>query len=117
MNCYICGRENAEKHHIVFKSQGGLDIEVNYIWLCYEHHRGNNGPHMSHKIDLSYKKEVQRQLYELFKEGETYQIKEIAAKIHYNKKRLENKFKDVFNHCGEYKTEDIIRKLMGGKLY
>lgn len=117
MYCQVCGRPHAEKHHIVFKSQGGLDIKINYKWLCYEHHRGNDGPHMNHSTDMRYKCELQERLFEVLAKKEEYQIKEVAALIGYDKNRLEKKFRDVENHCGEYKTEDIVRKLMGGKIY
>lgn len=29
-----------EKHNIVFKSQGGIDFELNYKYLYSEDHRG-----------------------------------------------------------------------------
>lgn len=117
MYCQKCGRPNAEKHHIVFKSQGGLDIKVNYKWLCYECHRGNNGPHLNRERDLELKREEQERLFLLFKEEERYQIKEIAEKIGYDRKRLEKRFEKVRNCCGEYEAEDIVRRLMGGKIY
>ena len=33
------------KHHIVFKSQGGLDFSLNLIRLRQEGHEGDKGPH------------------------------------------------------------------------
>lgn len=38
-----CGKPG-QRHHIVFRSQGGLDIPVNYKYLCPEHHTGNESP-------------------------------------------------------------------------
>ena len=35
------------KHHIVFRSQGGLDFDLNMIELTQEEHEGNHGPHQS----------------------------------------------------------------------
>ena len=29
-----------QRHHIVFRSQGGLDIPMNFKYLCPEHHTG-----------------------------------------------------------------------------
>ena len=115
--CEECGKYYAEKHHIVFRSQGGLDIEVNYKYLCSEHHRGKDSPHMKKTINEKYKKEMQNKLFEMFGKKDTYQVKEIAEIIGYDRKRLEKKFDKVKNHCGEYAVEDIIRKLMGGKIY
>ena len=66
MYCEICGKEPAERHHIVFKSQGGLDIDVNFIYLCPEHHRGPEGPHMCKKTDLMYKQIEQEKLFKMF---------------------------------------------------
>ena len=31
-----------QRHHIVFRSQGGLDIPINFKYLCPEHHTGKN---------------------------------------------------------------------------
>ena len=36
-----------QRHHIVFRSQGGLDIPMNFKYLCPEHHTGKNNPHGS----------------------------------------------------------------------
>ena len=55
--CEICNKP-ADIHHIVHRSEGGLDIEINYKYLCNEHHRGKNGPHHSIEIDLKYKLDI-----------------------------------------------------------
>lgn len=47
-----------EKHHIVFKSQMGLDFELNYKYLTSEDHRGNEGPHKNREKNLEYKREL-----------------------------------------------------------
>lgn len=117
MYCEICGKEPAERHHIVFKSQGGLDIDVNFIYLCPEHHRGPEGPHMCKKTDLMYKQIEQEKLFKMFGAKATFKIKEISGIIRHDKKRLERKFVKVKNHCGEYAAVDIVRALMGGRLY
>lgn len=107
----------AQRHHIVFRSQGGLDIELNYKDLCAIHHNmSRQGPHQNREIDLKYKRELQDQYFKLFTE-ESYIISEIAELIGYNKNRLEKRFKAVPQRAGRYKREDIIRALMGGKLY
>ncbi len=104
------------KHHIVFRSQGGLDFELNYKYLTLEEHEGNNGPHLNRKIDLIYKKEMQDRLCRVFKNTE-YSNKEIASVLGKSTKYIEKHFKRVPSAAGLYQREDIIRKLMGGKLY
>ena len=44
---------------VIFKSQGGLDFELNYKRLTPEQHRGDLGPHKCRKTDLRYKRELQ----------------------------------------------------------
>lgn len=78
-----------QRHHIVFRSQGGLDIDLNYKYLCAEHHNmGNCSPHMSREIDIGYKIELQRKFYRLFHEAR-YTIGEIAELLGCQKKTLE----------------------------
>lgn len=105
-----------QRHHIVFRSQGGLDIPMNFKYLCPEHHTGKNSPHGSRVVDLKYKAEEQEKLFTIFTE-ETYTIKQIAELIGYDKKRLEKRFAKVRSRAGSYEREDIIRALMGGRLY
>lgn len=105
-----------QRHHIVFRSQGGLDIPMNFKYLCPEHHTGKNSPHGSRAVDLKYKAEEQEKLFAIFTE-ETYTIKQIAELIGYDKKRLEKRFAKVRSCAGSYEREDIIRALMGGRLY
>ena len=105
-----------QRHHIVYRSQGGLDIPINFKYLCPEHHTGKNSPHGSRAVDLKYKAEEQEKLFSIFTE-ETYTIKQIIQMIGHDKKRLEKKFEKVRNCAGSYAREDIIRALMGGKLY
>lgn len=104
------------KHHVVFRSQGGLDFELNYKYLSLEAHEGSAGPHLNRKVDLIYKKELQDKLENVFTE-EIYTIEEIAKLLGRTKKYFEKHFKRVAQEAGAYRREDIIRKLMGGKLY
>lgn len=107
----------AQRHHIVFRSQGGLDIELNYKDLCATHHNmSRQGPHQNREIDLKYKRELQDTYFEVFTK-ESYIISEIAELIGYNEDKLAKRFKAVPQIAGRYKSEDIIRALMGGKLY
>lgn len=107
----------AQRHHIVFRSQGGLDIELNYKDLCAAHHNmSRRSPHQNREIDLKYKRELQDTYFTVFTE-ESYIISEIAELIGCDKNRLAKRFKAVPQRAGKYKREDIIRALMGGKLY
>ena len=43
--CEVKGcNQPGQRHHIVFRSQGGLDFKLNYKYLCPEHHTGNESP-------------------------------------------------------------------------
>ena len=104
------------KHHIVFRSQGGLDFPLNLVDLSYEEHEGKNGPHMNKLVDLILKKDLQDRLFHIF-DKEAYTIEEISAKLKKSVKYFEKHFRSVSQAAGVYQKEDIIRKLMGGKLY
>lgn len=104
------------KHHIVFRSQGGLDFDLNLIELTLEEHEGDNGPHKNRERDLQLKKNLQRELSDIFWK-ESYSIEEVAKELGRSVKYFEKNFKRVPTAAGEYKRDDIIRKLMGGKLY
>ena len=111
--CEICGSPYVERHHIVFRSQGGLDFELNYKYLCPEHHKGNN------RIDLIYKWQLQNRLFELFTES-YYSIDEISKLLGCKITDLERRFKtlqpDPKTLC-HYPREKVVRVLMGGRLY
>jgi hypothetical protein len=53
--CKICGRP-AEEHHIVFRSKAHymVNVDLNIKHLCKEHHKGNGGPHLNRKVDLTF---------------------------------------------------------------
>ena len=58
--CEICG-DYADVHHIVHRSEGGLDFKLNYKYLCKKHHRSKLGPHRDKVVDLNYKLEMQNE--------------------------------------------------------
>lgn len=104
-------------HHIVFRSKGGLNIEKNMIYLCARHHTGGKeAVHNNHAFDLKLKLELQDYFYSVFPDEE-YPIEEIAERIGYNKQRLKKRMKAVPQRACRYQKEDIIRYLMGGKIY
>ena len=105
------------KHHIVLRSQGGLDFPLNLIELTQEEHEGDSGPHKNRVRDL----ELKNQLVELFPEGGSFNIDQISAALGRTRRYFEKHFRKM--PCqwidGEafYESEDIIRLLMGGKIY
>jgi hypothetical protein len=105
-----------QKHHIVFRSQGGLDIPLNFRYLCVEHHTGKDGPHKNRSLDIKYKTEEQERLFELFAE-DSYTMSQIVEIIGSDDDRIEKRFRKVPNRAGIYEREDIIRALMGGRIY
>lgn len=115
MECEVCGRE-AEKHHIVFRSQGGLDFELNYKMLCFEHHKGNEGPHSCRKTDLKYKVELQKKLQELL-DKKFYSEEEVRSILGINKKQADKIFRRFRIYSEGYDKNEIIMRLMGGRLY
>jgi hypothetical protein len=115
LRCEICGKQ-ADKHHIVYRSQGGVDFPINFRYLCSEHHRGKNGPHKNRRLDLEYKIEMQRNLEELlFKDY--YTMDELSFLLEINRGMLKKLLKDYRLYKEGYKKSDIIHRLMGKKVY
>lgn len=113
--CEICGKI-ADKHHIVYRSQGGVDFPLNFRYLCSEHHRGKFGPHKCRKLDLQYKLELQEKLNELLIKN-FYGIEELVPILDINKGMLRKLLKDFKIYKEGYKKKDIIFRLMGKKVY
>lgn len=114
-NCEICGKK-ADIHHIIHRSEGGFDIEINYKYLCPFHHRGKEGPHHDLMTDLSYKIEMQYELYN-FLTKDYYWSKELSEILGISSNSLKRLLKDLKLYKEGYKKEDIIFKIMGCKKY
>ena len=115
LRCEVCGKQ-ADKHHIVYRCQGGVGFPLNFRYLCSEHHRGKNGPHKNRKLDLEYKLQMQSELEELlFKEY--YIIDELVDLLEINKGMLKRLLKEYRLYKEGYKKSDIIYRLMGKKRY
>ncbi len=114
--CAECGRIHAEKHHIVFKSQGGLDFPLNFKFLCEEHHRGNKSPHRCKEKDLEYKRELQAKLKNKLNKN-YYTENELVKVLGLNKLQAKKMCKKFPLYKEGYKTEDIICRIMGGRIY
>lgn len=113
--CEICNKK-ADIHHIIHRSEGGLDIELNYKYLCEEHHRGKNGPHHSIETDIKYKIELQNNLYEILQKP-FYSLKEIGTLLNVSLNVLKRITKNIKLYKEGYKKEDIILVIMCGTLY
>lgn len=114
--CEICGRPG-QRHHIVFRSQGGMNIRINFAYLCAAHHTdGPEAVHNNRALDLKLKIRLQRELEVIFRE-ESYCMGEIAAAVSYDRRRLAKRMSKVPAKAGRIRREDIIRFFMGGRLY
>jgi biotin operon repressor len=105
-----------EKHHIVFRSQGGLDFELNYKYLTPEQHKGNQGPHMNKKRDLEFKKELQANLNKILTQN-YYSREEIKNILGMSNKDIDRAIKKLPVSEQGYDKESVIRRLMGGRIY
>ena len=110
-NCEICGKK-ADIHHIIHRSEGGFDIEINYKYLCAYHHRGKIGPHQDSIVDIEYKLELQNKLYNTLPK-EYYSPKEISQILGIHNGSLKRLLKNLKIYKEGYKKEDIIFTIMG----
>ena len=109
-----------EKHHIVFRSQGGCDFYYNIIELPTGLHKGRRGPHMCRETDVFLKRSVQEALFaELETERKTAEeIVHLCCPMNRrSEKKLYQRLKSAKNYGGKYEPEDAVRAIMGGKLY
>lgn len=56
--CFVCKtRYNLQDHHIIYGT-GNRKLSEQYgykVWLCQEHHTGNNGVHFNKSLDMRLK--------------------------------------------------------------
>lgn len=113
--CIVCGKPG-ERHHIVYKNQGGFDIPINYVYLCHYHHREEEGPHKNREVDLFYKKKMQSSIMNILNK-DYYSIEEIADIFKFNPvqaKVLSSRVRKYKKGC---RRIEIIKIIMGGKIY
>lgn len=113
--CEICHKK-ADIHHIVHRHEGGFDIEINYKFLCDEHHRGKNGPHQCLETDLKYKLKMQQRLYSLLNK-KFYNFREIGQTLNAPFNTVKRLTKNIKLYKEGYRKEDIIFRLMGNVYY
>lgn len=80
-----------------------------------EEHRGINGPHRDKKTDLMYKEEMQDKLEEIL-DKEIYNVKELVDILGLREEQANKALRKIQKVDG-ISREDVIRRLMGGKLY
>ena len=105
------------KHHIVFRSHGGLDFGLNLVSLTPEEHEGDQGPHINKNRDMELKKGLQAQLMALFPEGEFFTVGEIAEKLGRTERYFAPHFRKVPAVGGKHSGYEVVKKLMGGRFY
>lgn len=105
-----------EKHHIVFKRQGGLDFELNYKRLSPEKHRGDLGPHKNRKIDLQYKEELEQNLRATLTDTHYFEG-ELIQTLGLDRKQAHKAFRHIQVTEKGMDKEDIIFRLMGNRFY
>lgn len=116
--CEVCGKPYSELHHIIFRSQAKYmaNVPVNFMYLCSTHHRGVNSPHLNREIDLEYKQQLQTKLINLFHK-EYYNIHQIRTLLGISKGEAEKITNKLMIYKEGYKSEDIIKKMLGGRMY
>ena len=117
--CHECGAIGyCENHHIIFKSQAKYmkSIGINQIFLCLEHHRGTLGVHHNKKLDLKLKQQLQTRLKTMFTD-EFYNREGIQARLECTDIDIGLILKKLSNYTLGYSSEQLCRRLMGGRLY
>ena len=93
-----------------------MNIKINYLYLCSKHHKEKNSPHGNSLIDLEYKLELQEQLFYLFRK-QYYSFEEIQDILETSKSITKKVVKNLRHYKNGYKSHDIVKALMGGKIY
>lgn len=109
-----------EKHHIIFRSQGGCDFYYNIIELPLGFHHGDRGPHKCRKTDLLLKRSLRDTLLMEFGRGRKTAEEIVHLCCPMNRKsaeKLHRRLMQAKNYAGKYEPEDAIREIMGGNLY
>lgn len=60
--CYVCGSVyNLQSHHCIYGTSNRKQSEKYglKVWLCMQHHTGNEGVHFNRDLDLQIKRKAQ----------------------------------------------------------
>lgn len=118
-SCVLCGEQGRETHHVVFRSQASYmkQIKVNLVPLCIECHRGTLGVHNNKRNDIKLKIQLQAKLFEMFKEKKFYSQEEIQNILECTKFDSMLICKKLALYRQGYSSEQLIRRMLGGRLY
>lgn len=122
--CTECGRYGwTTQHHVVFKQMGsgnGLDFPLNLKrlgnYLSCDCHKNNKGPHLCKEKDSEYKRELQVNL-RIKLTQEYYTPEKLCEVIGTIPEQLKKAFKTLHQYEEGYLMQDVVKRLMGGKLY
>lgn len=117
-SCYKCGAYGCEIHHIQKRSQVKAlkDCKYNLVYLCSNHHRGQEGVHSGNtKLDHELKLMFQNKLEMLFLK-DYFTREEIRDTLKIKDKQADSLCKLMACEKGKYSREEIIKACMGGKL-
>lgn len=67
--CYFCGSVAGLEEHHIFAGVANRRISEKYglkVWLCHEHHTGNDGAQYDKEKNLQLKQEAQRKFEALY---------------------------------------------------
>lgn len=116
-NCYSYG--TVELHHIIKRSQASFlkDCKLNFIDLCPNCHRGNNGVHNKNgsKLDKEIRLSYQNKL-EFLLDKEYFTREELKDIFKINEKALDSFCKLMKSEKGVFSREEVLRVAMGGKI-
>ena len=117
--CQICGGEKVEIHHIIFRSEASYlaNLPINFKYLCFKCHRGKKGPHFSKEVDFKFKRELQDKLYNIFKGKKYYGEEDIKNLLNISISEVLRVVNPLKIYKEGYYIEDIILRLLGGRLY
>ena len=110
--------KNGQLHHIVHRSAASYmkHIKTNFKYLCLNHHTGAEGVHQHPEKDHQYKQELELKLKLIFSK-DYYTYKEIKDILEASDNSTKAIIKTLIRHKEGFKSEDIVRHLMGGRSY
>lgn len=112
--CHECSTK-AGKHHIVFKGSKSIIVylPINEINLCKKCHKEI---HLNKAMDYRYKCLLQTRLKSLFPE-QHYNLEEIKRLLKLKHIQAKLLARHVQSEDSGYSSDDVIKYLLGGKLY
>ena len=118
--CSVCGTIGyTERHHIILRSQASYMkfIPCNITSLCLECHRGSvKGVHHNKEVDLKLKQQLQNELFGMFSD-KFIKGEEIQEKLKCTKIDSTLILKKLTMYRQGYEREQLVRRLLGGRLY